>query len=73
MATTKETQARVARMRAEDLRRRLEAGEPATVLDARAPQAWEASGEKIRGAIRIDPHDLHIASGWPRDRLTVVY
>jgi hypothetical protein len=55
------------------LKSRLEAGESVTILDARGQRDWESSPVKVRGAIRIDPHDLHIAPSWPRDRLTVVY
>jgi rhodanese-related sulfurtransferase len=47
------------RVNAEDLRARLEAGEPATILDARGQRAYEASGEKIPGAIRVDEENLY--------------
>ena len=56
-----------------DLKDRLEAGEPATILDTRNPHAWQSSDVKIRGAVRVDAHDLHVDPGWPKDRLTVAY
>jgi rhodanese-related sulfurtransferase len=38
---------------ADELKRRMEAGEDFTVLDVRNPQAWAASEVKARGAIRV--------------------
>jgi len=37
---------------AEELKRKMQAGEDFTVLDVRNPQAWAESGVKARGAIR---------------------
>lgn len=58
------------RIGVEEFKRRLEAGEPITVLDARNKGPWQSSPVKIKGAVRwtgyIDP-------SWPKDRLTVVY
>jgi hypothetical protein len=39
-------------MSAEEVAARTEAGQPVTVLDARSPQAWGESRQKVRGAIR---------------------
>src|SRR5947209_20499056 len=61
------------RITAEDLRARLESGEPVTILDARGEKAWETSPVKIPGAIRVDEEDFHIDPSWPRNRFTVVY
>ncbi len=61
------------RISAEDLKRRLEAGEPATILDVRNPVAWDSSAVKIRGAVRAELAHLHVDPGWPKDRLTVIY
>jgi hypothetical protein len=60
-------------MSAQDLKSRLEAGEPATVLDVRGAKAWDSSNEKIRGAARVDPGHLQIDTRWPKDQLTVAY
>ncbi len=61
------------RMSPEEAKRRLEAGGPATALDARNPQVWESSPVKMRGAIRVDPDHLRIDPAWPKDRFTLVY
>ncbi len=61
------------RIGAEELRRRLESGEAATLLDVRNDKPWETSSIKIAGAIRVPPADWHIDPSWPKDRLTVVY
>jgi hypothetical protein len=44
-----------------------------TFLDVRGDKAWEASSNKIRGAIRVRMADWHIDPAWPKDRPTVVY
>lgn len=67
------TQTASLRIGPEDLRNRLEAGEQATILDVRNPQAWESSGEKIQGAVHVDPENFRADPVWPRDRLTVAY
>lgn len=58
------------RISVNELKTRLDAGEPVMVLDARNRGPWESSPVKIRGAMRwtgqIDP-------AWPKGRLTVVY
>ena len=71
MAAT--TQAQGLRIGPEDAIRRLESGEPVLVLDLRSPQAWDASGTKIQGAIRVPPGEFKIDPSWPKDRFTLVY
>jgi hypothetical protein len=61
------------RIRAEEAVRRVQSGEPATVLDVRNPNAWDGSHEKARGAVRFQPAQVSGELPWPRDRLTVVY
>jgi hypothetical protein len=73
MASSSQTATRSLRISAEDLKRRLESGEAATILDVRNPKVWSASNVKMRGAARFDPHHFTIDPGWPRDRLTVIY
>ncbi len=73
MSTTNRVSNRLLRIDAQELKRRMDAGEPVTVLDARAPQAWDASDRKIRGAVRMPADNLHIDAAWPKDRLTVAY
>ena len=73
MATSTSTSARSLRIGAEDLKRRLQSGESATILDTRNPQAWDSSGEKIQGAVRVDSEHFQADPNWPKNRLTVAY
>jgi rhodanese-related sulfurtransferase len=59
------------RIDADELRRRQNAGEAATLLDARTPKAWDSSDLRMAGAIRVDAAEFHIDAAWPRDLLTV--
>ncbi len=61
------------RIDVDELRMRMESGEPVTVLDARNPKAWDSSADKIRGAVHIDSAHWQVDSSWPRDQMTVVY
>lgn len=58
------------RIGVDDFKKRLEAGEVITVLDARNQGPWQSSPVKIKGAVRWTGH---IDPFWPKDRLTVVY
>jgi rhodanese-related sulfurtransferase len=64
----------IKRITVEELKRRMDAHEALTVLDARAPDAWERSDVQIPGSIRVPPDkvDEHL-SEIPRDRLVVPY
>ncbi len=73
MANPSQTTARSLRIDPEEVKRRLDSGESMTVLDVRAPKAWESSDVKFRGAIRVDPQHLRIDPSWPKNQLTVVY
>jgi hypothetical protein len=73
MSGTSSAATQVARITAPDLKTRLQAGEPATILDARQDKAWDSSDVKIRGAFRIDANHFQINPNWPKNRLTVVY
>jgi hypothetical protein len=73
MAASEPTHPEPLRMTAPDVKARLDAGEPATILDVRGQQAWEGSSVKIRGAVRVSPADFRVDPAWPRDRLTVAY
>jgi hypothetical protein len=61
------------RLAPEDLRKRLAAGEPVTLLDTRGAAAWDASGEKVPGATHVDAHQLRVSPAWPKGQLTVAY
>jgi rhodanese-related sulfurtransferase len=64
----------VQRISVTELKRRLDAHEPVTVLDSRSPQAWEGSDRQIPGSVRVPPDevDAHL-SGIPHDGLIVSY
>jgi rhodanese-related sulfurtransferase len=73
MATASQTATQSLRISAEDAKRRLEGGEPATILDVRNPKVWNSSNVKIRGAIRFDSNQPRFDPTWPKNRLTLVY
>jgi hypothetical protein len=73
MSETTPARARSLRIRAEEVRARLEAGQPVLFLDARSELAWNASSLKARGAVRLRPARLVIDPGWDRGHLTVIY
>lgn len=44
------------------------------LLDARIVTDWRKSDKKIRGAVRVDPHDVSSwADNYPKDKRIVVY
>jgi hypothetical protein len=73
MGSATATQVEAPRIDATDFKDRLAAGERATVLDVRAPAAWDASNEKIAGAVRTTADQLRIDPSWPKSQLTVAY
>ena len=62
------------RIRAIDLRDRIERGEETVLIDTRNPKAWAESDQKLPGALRIpaDEIELHTHK-LPRDQLIVTY
>ncbi|MCU1296513.1 MAG: sulfurtransferase [Acidobacteriaceae bacterium] len=62
------------RITVDELRKRMEAGEDFTIIDARNPQAWQQSTEKLPGAIRVpvDALDQNL-SRIPKDKPIVTY
>ncbi len=73
MATASSTTEKTPRMSAADAKARWETGQPMTILDARSDDAYDASESRIKGDLRVDPHDLEIDPSWPREQLTLVY
>jgi rhodanese-related sulfurtransferase len=62
------------RITADELRRRMSAGEEFTILDARNPQAWAEATDKARGAIRVDLHAGDAAlPNLPKNKPIVAY
>jgi rhodanese-related sulfurtransferase len=73
MSTANRVSNRLLRIDAEELKRRMDAGEPVTILDVRAPKAWDASDRMIRGAVRTTADDLPTNPDWSKNRLIVAY
>lgn len=62
------------RISAEELRRRMEAGEEFTIIDARNPRAWAEASDMAAGAIRVALDDAEEAIGRiPRNKPIVIY
>ncbi len=65
---------RVARINPEELKRRIDAGEPIVIVDLRSSLDFEAEPETIPGALRIDQDELvEHHHRIPRDREIVLY
>jgi rhodanese-related sulfurtransferase len=62
------------RIRAIDLRDRIDHGEEIVLIDTRNEKAWAQSDQKLPGAlrIRVDQIELH-SHKLPRDQLIVTY
>jgi rhodanese-related sulfurtransferase len=69
-----EEQIGVTRVTADEIKERLDRGEPIVFIDARNPQAWGEADEKIAGAIRVpaDEVDEHLDE-IPKGRSVVTY
>jgi hypothetical protein len=46
------------RITGEEVRARVEAGEPVVFLDARSEESWRRSDVQIPGSIRVPPDDI---------------
>jgi len=58
----------------EELKRRLDAKEPITLLDGRAAVVWQQSDVQIPGSLRVPPDEVdRLLADIPRDRLVVTY
>jgi rhodanese-related sulfurtransferase len=62
------------RITAEEMKRRMDAGEDFTVIDVRNPQAWAESDTKIPRAIRVAMDELdQKLPGIPKNKPLVAY
>lgn len=44
------------------------------ILDARIAPDWKKSDQRIKGAVRVDPHDVGAWAGnYPKDKKIIVY
>ncbi|HET9793108.1 MAG TPA: rhodanese-like domain-containing protein [Thermoanaerobaculia bacterium] len=64
----------VTRVTPEEIKTRMDRGEPIAFIDARNPRAWADSDVKLPGAIRVPADDVekHLPE-IPRDRAIVAY
>ena len=62
------------RVTVDEVRMRMEKGEPFTFIDTRNPKAWAESNEMLPGAIRVPADEVarHLAE-IPRDRVIITY
>ncbi|HUP49082.1 MAG TPA: hypothetical protein VNA04_09875 [Thermoanaerobaculia bacterium] len=64
----------VPRVSVDEMRARLDRGEPILFIDSRSAKSWSASEVKIRGALRIPPDEAtRLLDSVPRDRSVVTY
>jgi rhodanese-related sulfurtransferase len=62
------------RVTVEEVKARIDRGEPITFLDCRSAEDWEKADVKIKGAIRVPPKEVHqYLDQIPRDRSVVTY
>jgi rhodanese-related sulfurtransferase len=64
----------VTRVTVDEVRARLDRGEPLAIVDARSAEAWSKATSWIPGAIRVPPDDVaaHLEE-IPRDRAVITY
>jgi rhodanese-related sulfurtransferase len=64
----------VTRVTVDEVRTRLDRGEPLAIVDARSADAWSKATSRIPGAIRVPPDDVaaHLEE-IPRDRAVITY
>jgi rhodanese-related sulfurtransferase len=63
----------ILRISADELKRRMSAGEEFTIVDARNPQAWAKATDKAREAIRVDLHSNQPLPNFLHNKPIVVY
>ncbi len=62
------------RISADELKRRMEAGEDFTIFDVRNPHAWAEARDKAAGAIRVSMDDAdEVLPRLPRAKPIVAY
>ena len=68
------TQVAVTRVTADEVKERLDRGEPLVFLDTRNPTAWGEADTKLPGAIRMSADEVEQRLGEiPRDRTVITY
>ena len=64
----------VTRVTPDEIKTRMDRGEPFTFLDGRNPKAWSEAKEKLPGAVRLPADEVskHVGD-LPRDRTIITY
>ena len=73
MIARQESVAEKLRIGVDEVKARLQSGEPITILDVRNDTAWDVTSVKIPGSVRILPAEWHLDASWPKGQLAVVY
>ena len=64
----------VSRITVDEVKSRMDRGEPLFFIDTRTPKAWEESPVKLPGALRVPADDVEPHLGEvPHDRTIVTY
>ena len=62
------------RVTADEVKERMDRGEPLVFVDTRNPQAWGEAGTKLPGALRVPADEVEQHLGEiPRDRAVITY
>jgi rhodanese-related sulfurtransferase len=62
------------RVTVDEVKMRMERGEPFTFIDSRNPKAWAEAESKISGAIRVPADEVEqYLSQIPKDRVVITY
>jgi len=70
----KEGSMEATRVTVDELRQRMDRGEPFTFVDARNAKAWAEAEKKLPGAIRVPTDEVEkYAAQIPRDRTVITY
>ena|SRR5262252_7370638 len=66
--------AQAGRITVDELKTKLEKGEPVVIIDSRSPMSYASSNKQIKGAIRVPPSDIgpHVKD-IPKDKELIVY
>lgn len=64
----------VTRIMVDEVRTRLDRGEPLVFVDARSAESWGKAKSQIPGSVRVPPDDVaDYVNGVPRGRAIVTY
>jgi len=74
MSANTQNKPEATRITVDELKERMDRGEPFTILDTRNPKAWGDADTKLPGAIRVpaDEVEQHLKD-IPHDRVIITY